>query len=294
MAGCQPVPVRRRRSPLFWRGDAPGPPGRSRCAHAALRRDGYPSLHDPAARNVRVMHELSRPENQRAQATLKRGRRESRVPAAPVAPCAKCRKHTSSHHRFTGTPGLPCAMVLTAYCALSPATNSSCHRHRRIGHVESRSGSQHLRRLDTSNGCQDHTVLPSAAIAVRPRALTAHGSYQPALPSCRAPGAAASTAFRPAFVTIAKRPSWGTERRGCRSVSTRQNTGIFLRRRLDRPNHLGTNPTKIVRQHETRYGRRHRIDLGMVNSCADACASGPHRQRGGADASPNPPRRLRE
>jgi len=37
-----------------------------------------------------------------------------------------------SHHRSTGTPGLPCAMVLTGYAALSPATNSSCRRHRRI------------------------------------------------------------------------------------------------------------------------------------------------------------------
>src|SRR6266436_7898357 len=40
--------------------------------------------------------------------------------------------HERSHHRFTGTPGLPCAMVLTAYFVLSPATNSSCHRHLRI------------------------------------------------------------------------------------------------------------------------------------------------------------------
>ena len=29
------------------------------------------------------------------------------------------------------TPGLPCAIVLTTYAAISPATNSSCHRHRR-------------------------------------------------------------------------------------------------------------------------------------------------------------------
>ena len=35
----------------------------------------------------------------------------------------------------TGSPvsaGIPCTMVLTAYSALSPATNSFCHRHRRI------------------------------------------------------------------------------------------------------------------------------------------------------------------
>jgi len=30
------------------------------------------------------------------------------------------------------------------------------------GFAQTRSGPQNLRRLDTSNGCQDHTALPSA------------------------------------------------------------------------------------------------------------------------------------
>jgi hypothetical protein len=55
----------------------------------------------------------------------------------------------------------------TAYAALSPATNSSCHRHRRInGFARPGRTCENLRRLDTSNGCQDHTVLP---YATRPR-----------------------------------------------------------------------------------------------------------------------------
>ena len=41
----------------------------------------------------------------------------------------KGRKHTSSHHRFAGTPGLPCAMVLTVSFALSPVIGLFCHRH---------------------------------------------------------------------------------------------------------------------------------------------------------------------
>ena len=57
-----------------------------------------------------------------------RGRRESRVPVAPAASCAKVESTRVSHHRFTGTPGLPCAMVLTAYFALSPVTGLVCHR----------------------------------------------------------------------------------------------------------------------------------------------------------------------
>ena len=32
------------------------------------------------------------------------------------------------HHRFAGTPGLPCAMVLTVSSALSPVTGLCCHR----------------------------------------------------------------------------------------------------------------------------------------------------------------------
>src|ERR1700730_6999049 len=54
-------------------------------------------------------------------------------------------------------------MVLTAYVALFPATNSSCHRHRRMMGCLSPVGPTRLRRFSTSNGCQDHTVLPYAS-----------------------------------------------------------------------------------------------------------------------------------
>src|SRR2546423_14430671 len=60
-------------------------------------------------------------------------------------------------------PAFPHAMVLTAYFVLSPATNSSCHRHRRIKACLGPVGPTCLHQLDTSNGCQDHTALPSAA-----------------------------------------------------------------------------------------------------------------------------------
>src|SRR5262249_20261646 len=48
------------------------------------------------------------------------------------SPCAKCSKHTVVTTGSPETPGIPCAVVLTAYAALSPETNSSCLRHRRI------------------------------------------------------------------------------------------------------------------------------------------------------------------
>jgi hypothetical protein len=38
--------------------------------------------------------------------------------------------HEHSRHRYSHDPAIPCAMVLTAYCALSPAIGLSCHRHR--------------------------------------------------------------------------------------------------------------------------------------------------------------------
>src|SRR6266568_48553 len=56
-------------------------------------------------------------------------------------------------------------------------------------------GPTRLRRLDTSNGCQDHTLLPSASAPVVLRALIAHG--ETALRPVHAPDAAASTASHP-------------------------------------------------------------------------------------------------
>jgi hypothetical protein len=89
-----------------------------------------------------------------------------------------------------------------------------------------RSSFANLRRLDTSHGCQDHTVLPYAASsaknfnqpsagqpkiwrkrlsAVRLRAMFAHGS--PPCEHVHAPDAAASTATRPNVRDDGQRPS---------------------------------------------------------------------------------------
>ena len=71
------------------------------------------------------------------------GSGESRVPVAPAA--SRGEENTRvSHHRFTGTPGLPCAMVLTVSSALSLVTGLCCHHHRR--------DAKHHRRLDASIG----------------------------------------------------------------------------------------------------------------------------------------------
>ena len=94
--------------------------------------------------------------------------------------------------------------------------------------IESPVGPDNLHQLDTSNGCQDHTVLPSAASsshtlqparmlpeevsteAFKRRSSNAPSDrsriYRPA--TKRAPDAAASTATRPNVRDVGQRPSW--------------------------------------------------------------------------------------
>jgi hypothetical protein len=69
-----------------------------------------------------------------------RGRRECRVPNAPAASRANVKWHTSVV--TTVTPEIARHSPrngFTAYAMLSPATNSCCHRHRRIKARQTRS-----------------------------------------------------------------------------------------------------------------------------------------------------------
>ena len=120
-----------------------------------------------------------------------RGRGECRVLGAPAAPCAT-KKHRGRSHRYTGTPGIPARNGFTAYFALSPGTGLFCPRHLADICVSGPPGpTSHSAKLDASvgaSGPHDFAV----------RKLT---------PSSEAP--LASTASRPASVTIAIRPSVG-------------------------------------------------------------------------------------
>src|SRR5260370_36090506 len=73
-------------------------------------------------------------------------------------------------------------------------------------------GSTRLRQLDTSNGCQDHTVLPYALAPVV-CALCSLTDQSPPCEHHHAPDAAASTASRPNVRDDGQRPSTGTGRR---------------------------------------------------------------------------------
>jgi hypothetical protein len=82
-----------------------------------------------------------------------RGRPGARCTRSPACSVKSIRV---SHHRFTGTTsGLPCAVVLTAYSALSPATGLSCHCH-------PRDAKRVFTSLTPASGHQDHTASPYA------------------------------------------------------------------------------------------------------------------------------------
>ncbi len=88
-------------------------------------RENKTHLRDPAARFARVMPLVSRHRN--------RGRGECRMRAAPAVSCAVCTKRCA--HEHTGSAEAIRHSLrngFTAYNVLSSATNSFCHRHRRI------------------------------------------------------------------------------------------------------------------------------------------------------------------
>src|SRR5450432_2606677 len=115
------------------------------------------------------------------------GRGECRVPSAPAASCAHgvVKMHTSIHSGRTGNhPASPHAMVLTVSFALSLVTGLFCHHRRRSC----------LHRLDASIGASGPHDF---AVRFKRRSSVS---------------AKASTASRPASVTIAIRPLCGTRR----------------------------------------------------------------------------------
>ena len=155
----------------------------------------------PAARFARALQTVS-PKG--------RGRRECRVLAAPAVPCARdgVSAHTSIQVQSEHS-GSPCAMVLRLM-ARSPW--------RRIPLASIAAGlmaertrldSISLRQLDTSHGCQNHTLLPYANCAARPARIDRSQPQdkawsRPAMP--RARGRLASTATRTPRIVTTRTP----------------------------------------------------------------------------------------
>jgi hypothetical protein len=135
----------------------------------------------------------------------------------PPRPVCKGSKHTVVTTVAPEHPAFPHAMVLTAYAALFPATNSFLSPSS-AGSRAAQSGwtSPHIHELDTSNGCRNHAVLPYAAAPFvhtpDDRSQVALSGYL-ALRSPRATTLPRPPHPIPTFVTIAKRPSCGMRRR---------------------------------------------------------------------------------
>ena len=121
--------------------------------------------------------------------------------------CNVHKKVRTRAYRFSGgNPAFPAQWLYGLYRALpgdefvlSPSLMNYRHDRARLGRTR-------LHQLDTSNGCQDHTVLPYAISVVRlarRRSLT--GKARPAI-TLRA-NAAASTATRPNVRDDGQRPS---------------------------------------------------------------------------------------
>ena len=153
-----------------------------------------------------------------------RGRRESRVPMTPAVVRTRCTRRTAGAPEHPAFP----AQWFYGLCRALPGAEflwpPSLTDWRSI---EGPVGPDNLHQLDTSNGCQDHTLLPSAASSrhtprparmlpeevsteafkrrssARVRPLT----EEPPCEHTLAPDAAASTATRPNVRDDGQRPS---------------------------------------------------------------------------------------
>ena len=138
----------------------------------------------------------------------------------------------SSPQVHQNNPAFPHAMVYGLLRALpgdqvllSPSPTDQ-------GIITARSGRVASASLTPTLGRQNHTTSLSASASFVQHAVTAHGQSPPCDPR-RAPNAAASTASRPASVTIAIRPSSGTRRFGYASDLGQARSEIFLISGLD-------------------------------------------------------------
>ena len=91
--------------------------------------------------------------------------RKERAQEKPGAHDTRSRAHKmhTADRRCAGTPGLPCAVVLRLMSRSPRSRIPLASVTDGLAIDRSPVGPDNLHQLDTSNGCQDHTVLPSAA-----------------------------------------------------------------------------------------------------------------------------------
>jgi len=172
------------------------------------------------------------------RATRIRGRGECRMRAAPAVPCAKWVKENA--HEHTGSAENIRHSLRNGFTAYTRSPRRRIRLVTVVGELTASPrpvGPACLRQLDTSNGCQNHTTSPYAAASFVSALLIAHGSWlnpEPALPSRFTPNAAASTASRPASLTIRIRPSVGQDGEGYIGESGEASTAISENPNLSR------------------------------------------------------------
>jgi hypothetical protein len=141
--------------------------------------------------------------------------------------CSVLVAHECRHHGHTGkTPGIPCAMVLTVSFVLSPVTNSFLSPSGRpIRHPDLDKPALPLTPATGARTTRLHRPRKRRSSAL---CLAAHGHKVPALQT-KTPRLtlSASTASRPASVTIANRPSGGRDDAENLPVSTRLSSANF-------------------------------------------------------------------
>jgi len=96
--------------------------------------------------------------------------------------CAMWHKKKCAHEHTVQRrqSDIPCAMALRLMPWSRPEPESSGLRHRRIEGSSRPGWTNAPRQFDTSNGCQDHTVLPYATAPFVCVAWIAHGRSPPA------------------------------------------------------------------------------------------------------------------
>ena len=120
----------------------------------APRNDGQQSPRDPAAQC---------PGSEKPPPSKMEGAGNAGCALHPRSRVQDCAKSAHEHTGSAETLRHSLRNGLRAYAG-SPATNSSCQRRRRIEGISKPGWARNiLRRLDTSNGCQDHTFLPYAS-----------------------------------------------------------------------------------------------------------------------------------
>ena len=167
----------------------------------------------------------SRPENQRAQ-----GRPGARCTRGLV--CKMHKKKRTRAYRFSGnTPAFP-AQWFYGLCRDLPGDEFVLASV--IGGLKvcsSPVGPTRLRRLDTSNGCQDQTVLPYASVSVVRMLSSLTGNPPCDFNSC--PTLPRPSQPAPTFTTMANAPLVGQDTRRCSGDLPDRLSEIFLAGGLD-------------------------------------------------------------